>query len=294
MTELPSIKDLLYLFYKIKSSYVTPGTLDRYSQTFQDLDDNIGLDRQVITSEDAYAYLASVVRRKNLSPDTKKRRIQILIAAFDWLISENYLAINPWRGLDKKIQNPKPSIQVFSEADRDKIIGHFHGSNPHYAGFVEFLFGTGCRPGEAITLSWKKVNWENSTILIDCQIGTGKELKPPKNGKSRYLKLNTRIMHILHNQREIHTLNNNHHIIFPNNLGEYIHEKNFNKHHWKRALNAAGVEYLPLHHTRHTFVTMCISKGLNPVTIAQFTGHRVKVLFDYYAGLWDQPSIPEF
>lgn len=55
-----------------------------------------------------------------------------------------------------------------------------------------------------------------------------------------------------------------------------------------------GVEYLPLHHTRHTFVTMCISKGLNPVTIAQFTGHRVKVLFDFYAGLWDQPSIPDF
>ena len=97
MTELPSIRDLLYLFYKIKGSYVAPGTLDRYGQTFQDLDDVIGLDRQIVSSEDAYAYLASVVRRKNLSPDTKKRRIQILIAAFDWLISENYLAINPCR-----------------------------------------------------------------------------------------------------------------------------------------------------------------------------------------------------
>ena len=292
MTELPSIRDLLLRFYTIKSSYVEKTTLDRYSQTFQDLDNVLGLDRSIITSEDAYAYLASIVRRKNLSPDTKKRRIQILIAAYDWLISENYLVINPWRGLDKKIQNPKPSIKVFSEADRDKIISYFHGSKPHYAGFVEFLFSTGCRPGEAIALSWKKVNWENSTILIDCQIGTGKELKPPKNGKSRYLKLNTRIMRLLASQKEV--VNSSHNIIFPNNLGDYIHEKNFCKVHWRKCQETLGIEYLPLHHTRHTFVTMCIAKGLNPVTIAQFTGHRVKVLFDFYAGLWEQPSIPEF
>jgi integrase len=289
-----SIKDLLDKFLFIKSTYVDPTTLDRYKQTFKDLDDVLGLsDRLIITTEDAYTYLSSVIKRKNLSSDTKKRRLQILIAAFDHLINEGYLFINPWRGLDKKISNPRKSVEVFTEEERDRIINYFNSFNPHYAGFVDFLFSTGARPGEAIALKWNKVNWSNQTILIDQQIGYGKVVKPPKNDKNRYLKTNARIINILRQQQTI-SGDNPYNIIFPNNRGEYIAEKNFVRVHWHKCFEATGINYLSLRHTRHTFITMCISMGLNPVVIAGFTGHRVKTLFDHYAGLWQQPSIPEF
>ncbi len=51
---------------------------------------------------------------------------------------------------------PKP----FTSEEIKAIIQGFEQDRyySHYAGFVEFLFGTGCRTGEAIGLCWKHLN----------------------------------------------------------------------------------------------------------------------------------------
>ena len=287
-----TIKILFAKFLNIKSQYVDDVTLDRYTQTFRDLDQVLDLDLEnklIITSEEAYQYLGSLHKRTDLSQDTKKRRIQCLIQAYEWLIQENHLSQNPFNGLDKLIKQPrKAPPQPFTVTEIGLIINYFQSINRHYAGLIKFLFWTGCRPGEALALTWDKYDWEQNLLLIDSQIGCGKILKPAKCGKYRYLSLNQNVIGVLREQK----LNSSTNLIFPNTKGNIIHEKSFTKYHWRNCFDCICIPYRSLRFTRHTFISHLIRKGCDPVTIAKFTGHSPKVLFEHYAGLFSQPVLP--
>lgn len=285
-----TIKVLFAKFLTIKGQYIDATTLDRYTQTIRDLDQVLELDdKLIITSEQAYQYLGSIHKRSDLSQDTKKRRIQCLIQAYEWLIQENYLSQNPFNGLDKLIKQPrKAPPNPFTSTEINLIINYFQSVNRHYAGLIKFLFWTGARPGEAIALTWEKFNWDENRLLIDTQIGCQKIVKPAKCGKYRYLSLNEKVIGVFREQK----LNSSCDLIFPNTKGEIIHEKSFTKYHWRNCFEAIEIPYRSLRFTRHTFISHLIAKGCDPVTIAKFTGHSPKVLFEHYAGLFSQPVLP--
>ena len=50
-------------------------------------------------------------------------------------------------------------INPFSKEERDLIIQNFEGDRfySYYTSYVQFLFFTGCRPSEAVALSWKHI-----------------------------------------------------------------------------------------------------------------------------------------
>ena len=51
-------------------------------------------------------------------------------------------------------------------------------------------------------------------------------------------------------------------------------------------LNAAcGIEYRLPYNTRLTFISHCLAAGMNPVEVAQMTGHNLRTLLEKYAGL---------
>ena len=264
-------------------------TLDRYVQTFRDIDQVLELeDKLIITSEQAYQYLGSLHKRNDISADTKKRRLHILNQAYHWFIQENYLSQNPFDGLDKLIKLPKrPPPSPFTVTEIGMIINYFQSVNRHYAGLIKFLFWTGCRPGEALVLTWDKYDWQENLLLIDTQIGCGKVAKPAKCGKYRYLSLNEKVIDVLREQK-----NSTSNLIFPNTKGEIIHEKSFSRYHWRGCFDCICIPYRSLRFTRHTFISHLIRKGIDPVTIAKFTGHSPKVLFEHYAGLFEQPVLP--
>lgn len=285
-----TIKILFAKFLTLKGQYVDDTTLDRYTQTFRDIDDLLELeDKLIITSEQAYQYLGSLHKRTDISLDTKKRRIQVLNQAYKWFIQENYLSQNPFDGLDKLIKSPKrPPPNPFTTTEISQIINYFQAVNRHYAGLVKFLFWTGARPGEALALTWDKYDWEQNLLLIDKQIGCDKIEKPAKCGKYRYLSLNENVIGVLREQK----LNSENNLIFPNTKGEIIHEKSFTRYHWRGCFDCLCIPYRSLRFTRHTFISHLIRKGVDPVTISKFTGHSPKVLFEHYAGLFSQPTLP--
>lgn len=95
----------------------------------------------------------------------------------------------------------EPNPNAFSELERDRTIEAFKndkrpGMNyQHYASFVEFLSFTGCRPSEAVSLTWDKVINNCSQIIFDCSIQTlssGKWIKVEgsKNNKKRTITTN--------------------------------------------------------------------------------------------------------
>lgn len=102
----------------------------------------------------------------------------------------------------------EPNPNAFSEIERDRTIEAFKndkrpGMNyQHYASFVEFLFFTGCRPSEAVGLTWDKVINNCSQIIFDCSIQTlssGKRIKGEgsKNNKKRTITISTKAQKLL-------------------------------------------------------------------------------------------------
>ena len=49
------------------------------------------------------------------------------------------------------------------------------------------------------------------------------------------------------------------------------------------SLKANGIRYRPAYNTRHTYATVCLMNGLNPVYVASQLGHSLVMLMMRYA-----------
>ena len=84
-------------------------------------------------------------------------------------------------------------------------------------------------------------------------------------------------------------------LVFPSKKGGLIDDHNFRNRAWVSVLKQAGIEYRKPYNTRHTFISHALESGMNPVMVAELTGHDVKTLYENYAGcIESRPRLPDF
>jgi integrase len=176
-------------------------------------------------------------------------------------------------------QKPKP----FTQGEIQAILTVFRQSKhySHYADFVEFLFGSGCRIGEAIGLQWRHVSDDCSTVWIGEAVSRGKIRKSTKTNRARQFKLSPRLVQILLARRPQSPQPDG--PVFPAPKGGLMDDHLFCVRAWKKTIAAAGVTYRHPYSARHTFISHALAKGIKPVTVAEMTGHDPQVLFKHYA-----------
>jgi integrase len=185
---------------------------------------------------------------------------------------------------------PKP----FTHDEIHKIINGFENSThySHYTDFVLFLFGTGCRIGEAIGLLQKHINDDFSTVWIGESLSRGIR-KATKTNRARTITLTPKLQKMLQ-QRRLDSFNLDD-LVFALPNGNPIDDHNFRNRAWKPILNQIEVEYRKPYNTRHTLISHALDQGMSPVTVAQLTGHNVQTLYENYAGnVNSRPLLPEF
>jgi integrase len=150
---------------------------------------------------------------------------------------------------------------------------------------------------ESLTACW---NWaiENGYLTDNPWIGLSKLVKVPSKPKPKPFTLDeiNRIINGFNNHPRYSQLTLFIKFLFGtgSRTGEAINDINLVRRVWKPVLDQQGIPYRYLYNTRHTFISHCLEKGMNPVVIAQITGHDVNVLFNHYAGsLHTQPSVPD-
>ena len=83
-------------------------------------------------------------------------------------------------------------------------------------------------------------------------------------------------------------------LVFSSPQGNAIDDCNFRNRAWKTVLTRLEIDYRKPYTTRHTLVSHALDLGMNPVAVAQLTGHDVQVLFKNYAGnVNSRPRLPE-
>ncbi|MEG4289645.1 tyrosine-type recombinase/integrase [Microcoleus sp. C2C3] len=230
---------------------------------------------------------------RQLAPDTFNRKLDTFETAWEWLLENKYVAENPWHNLPRRRIPKNPKSKPFSKTEIRKIIQAFenHKLYANYAPFVKFLFGTGCRIGEAIGVRWQDIDLVSGKITIAEQI-TSRQRKVAKAGSSREFYLSAGVRDLLAELKAITPVDQD--LIFSTVTGKVIDSHVFRERVWIKILVAADVPYRKPSNTRHTFCSHALEQGMNPITVAAITGHDPKVLFDRYAGLIGKPQAPEF
>ena len=217
------------------------------------------------------------------APSTVRERLTTINACWKWGIKAKLLTSNPWDEALRSVkvppmQRPRP----FTKPEVEAILDGFRTSPVYgyYVDFVEFLFSTGCRPGEAIALQWKHLSDDYSVIWIGESLTRDGERKPTKTNRSRRFRLPSRVQAML---KVRYTGQSPDDLVFSAPRGGRIDDHNFCTRAWAKVMTTASIEYRKPYNCRHTFISHSLERGMLPVTLAEIVGNSVKVLLERYA-----------
>ena len=130
-----------------------------------------------IDSISAYKVDKYITARKHggASVSTINRDLAVLLHMYQWALSRGYLTENPLIGVKKL----KEAEWVGERPDESTINAIFSNLPVAVIPVFTFLRETGCRSGEATTLTWGQVNYANAYVTF----------RQTKNGRARQVPL---------------------------------------------------------------------------------------------------------
>lgn len=250
---------------------------------------------------DVIAYL-----NRNTTPDVRKRLLVRFNAACELAVQESVLESNPFTGkmniaairkeLRKIREDEDYDIQPFTPDEAARIVRCFEQSfySGHYAPLIRFLFSTGCRPGEALGLQFRHINFEKGHIRFQQVLSLDEEGRPVivpglKTQPYREFPINDQLREFLMGLKPT----NPEGYLFLGSRGKFISLRNFARRHWYPVLRRLGIEERRLYQTRHTFITRCLKSGLGAEDIAKWVGNSAEIIYRHYAGASPDIQVPE-
>lgn len=268
------LRELWDKFLADKLLHLKPKTQDEYAN-FSALLDKLGDDLMF----DALSTKQALLRLTTV--DQTRRMLMYLSACCKWAVRHKLIQDNPFEGmaseLPKRQSATDPVGDSFTEQERDAVIAAFRndcrpGMNySHYADIVEFWFLTGCRPSEAIGLSWDNVADDCYSVTFNGSISTikGKQVfsKGSKNNKSRTIAISSRAAEILLSRKTDST--NPTDLVFPSPKSNAINYPNFQSKIWGKVVDPIKPNTTP-YNCRDTFINMQLFRGISSTVIAKW------------------------
>lgn len=233
---------------------------------------------------------------KIYSVTTLERIINDIHACSNWAFETGIISINPWKRLKQQLPNKPESIRTkkaYSREEVDRIIQAFRSDcycniksafkDSWYANFVEFLFLTGCRPEDAIALTWDCI--KDKVIIFKKAYSCG-ILKTTKNKKARMFPITPQIRELL-DRHSTCTCTRPKKLVFPSQNGSYINLRNFTRRYMKRIVDNLVIEgkvkqYLPTYNLRNTSITHYLRQGVDIATVAALMETSEEMINEHY------------
>lgn len=146
-------------------------------------------------------------------------------------------------------------------------------SSPHLGALALFMFLTGARISEALSITWDHLDLSAGTCLIE----------QTKIGNERRAHLPLPLVAALANipgERE-------------GKVFKYS-SRTTAAPSWRAAVKRAGIKPLSFHSCRHGFATAMLQAGIDPVTVAKLGGWKdTAMLFKTYGHAMDDPTLTD-
>jgi len=190
---------------------------------------------------------------------------QMLKCAVDW----GYLTAVPLAGV-KKLRRPRRDLPLWSPAEIRKFL--LEAPEGWRTVWLVGIFA-GLRPGEIQAMSWESQNWPDfaaNKIHVTCAFeAESKVLGPTKTDRS------VRLVDMVPGVRQallVLPSRTAGRLVFPGADGGMFSRSNM-KRAWRRTLKKTGVRRIRPYDLRHTFASLLITAGKNPLYIARQMGH---------------------
>ncbi len=191
---------------------------------------------------------------------------------FNWGIEQGYIDTSPLRGLKK----PKPNHreQILSQVEFDQAIDTV--PNQNFKDIALFVWYTGCRPQEVVTITPEMYDPRFSRIILPIVDSKGQTYH--------------RIIYLPDEAKEIveRSLGNSP-TLFVNTKGRPWTANSIGST-WNRIKKKVGTRYCT-YALRHSYATHQLQTGTDPVTLATLLGHQdTTMLSKVYANLSQDPE----
>jgi len=206
-------------------------------------------------------------------PISNKRKNNIL-TPLRQLYEEMYLdetidknPLDRVKNLPARAREPEP----FTADEVAKILNELNGQERN---IIQFAFWSGLRTSELIALRWQDVDLEYNRIFIR-QAKVRGHLKGTKTSAgSREVMLQPQAKEAILSQLK-HTGKPGEIVFHDSRTDEsWKNDQAIRKIIWMPALNRAGLKYRNPYQTRHTYASTLLSRGENPLWVAQQMGHK--------------------
>jgi integrase len=217
-------------------------------------------------------------RKKEVSNETINKcfvplRAVLKSAAVEYRWGSTY---NPFFGFKKLPESdPLEKIFPFSVEEQRRLMKKVPD---HWKPYFRFAFCSGLRQGEQIGLKPGDIDWSKGLLHVR------RAMTRDENGnrvegrtKNRYSRRTIRLIPVmlesLKVQEKIYRSFKGEYF-FCSTTGQQVNSSNLRQRVWIPALKKAGLKIREMRQTRHSFATVALSCGENPLWIAKVMGHR--------------------
>lgn len=178
---------------------------------------------------------------------------------------------------------PPLRVKRFKVAEKEKeaatypwVLAFMSQSSPHLGALASFMFLTGARISEALSITWSDLDLENRTALI----------RQTKVNSERVANLPPELIVAIANidgDREDH----------EGRVFRFASRHNL-KTQWETAIRRAGISRLTPHCCRHGFATGLLRRGVDVKTVAELGGWKdAALVLKTYAHAMRDPRITD-
>lgn len=255
------------------SSNLSTGTLVKYKQALQFWLDRIGDDP---IDDIQYSSIAALANAQGWGAKNRNNMLIPLRRVMETAFLDGVIDTNPAeRVKNGRVQKEPPDPLTAEEVDA--VLDHMRKYDAQIVNLFEFSFFTGMRPSEVIALRWGDIDNTRRLARVKRARTFGEEHET-KTFKVRDVELNQRAMDALTRQKT-HTFLKDGYVFENPVTGEpYSEERPLRRAYWNPTLKAIGMRTRNFYQTRHTYATLNLMAGANPMWVAKQLGHSTMAM----------------
>ncbi|WP_214810859.1 site-specific integrase [Exiguobacterium sp. s127] len=289
-----TVADLLAIYYERRAPRLAKATLYNRRKISVLLENELGkMKIETVRTYHLADFLVKYAEARHWNANSYNTMMQQVRAFFRYAVEMEYLKEDPSAGLAQDRRRAVKNHQVWSQEECELFI-ETHEKELRALPIILILH-TGMRIGEAITLRWSDIDFEERTVLVkrsvsDHNRSAHQNEKAPKNGHSRLIVISDAAVDYLKSMKRLqasHQLSkgyrNDEDYVCLNTLGRpfssTIVHRSFN---WLTEL--AGVPRIRIHDLRHTHATLLLEQGVHPKVVQERLGHAsYTITMDLYS-----------
>lgn len=187
-----------------------------------------------------------------------------------------YLDHIPMGKLIAELKREPVRVDCWTRDEVDSILKSVVRDSPYmpspFHGFLMFLFGTGCRRGEALALQWEDINYDRERIHIHRALTLNGELQNgTKWGGERWVPMSKSV------KKSLFFIESTNGFVFPRWDQRRVCTM------FAKVRKFAEVRPFKLHCTRHTAISWALSSGMSLRKASEIFGVSQGTLESHYA-----------